>query len=87
MYLTGEGTARSEEKAIYWYLRLGATTTEYARPARTRLLMMTRNYAFGEGGVKRDEQKARELFTRLFKMEQEGQAELMPEPVRTATTR
>jgi TPR repeat protein len=73
-YLAGEGTERNEEKAVYWYLKVGASESVSARPARTRLLTMTRNYALGENGVKQDPARARELFTLLLKMEQEGQA-------------
>src|SRR5574337_1379951 len=31
MYLAGEGTPQSEEKAVYWYLKLGASANECAQ--------------------------------------------------------
>ncbi len=78
MYLAGEGTQQNEEKAIYWYVKLGKSDSEYARPARTRLLTLARNYALGDGGVKQDTVRARSLFNTLLKMEQEGQAQILP---------
>lgn len=79
MYLAGEGTEQDEEKAIYWYEKLGKSNTEYARPARTRLLMLARSYALGEDGHHPNPIRARYLFSRLLRMEQAGQAEILPE--------
>ncbi len=77
-YLAGEGTPQNEEKAIYWYVKLGAGAGVCARPARTRLLTLTRNYALGDNGMRQDPVRARDLFSLLLRMEQEGQARAVP---------
>lgn len=69
MYLEGQGVQRNEEKAIEWYVKIGKSDGEVASMARTKLLVLARNYSLGDQGVKPNKTKARSLFERLFEVE------------------
>ncbi len=70
MYMDGKVVKKNDNKAIDLYVKIGKSDTWHAPIARIKLLLYARNYSIGGEGVTPNKIRAKEIFKRLFEVEQ-----------------